>query len=50
MTFLHMAKDGVTSAKSPIESLAPVKKPPLEELLRNPKPAEAKPILRVFAG
>lgn len=51
-TYLHVSKDGPTSAKSPIESL--VQKPPLAEMLRNPQPARPAqtrwPQLRVFAG
>jgi integron integrase len=46
--YLHLAKDGVTSAKSPIESIA-AQKPPLEEMLRNPS-QQFKPQFKVFAG
>lgn len=46
--YLHVSKDGITSAKSPLESLE-LNKPPLEDLLRNP-PEQERPKLRVFAG
>jgi len=46
--YVHADQHSATAAKSPLESL--MQKPPLEEMLRHPKPAEAKPMLRVFAG
>jgi integron integrase len=45
--YLHVAKDGITSAKSPLEGLEKVE-PPLKEILSTP-PAE-RPQLRVYAG
>jgi hypothetical protein len=49
--YIHASIDGATSAKSPLEMLPDkVTKPPIEEMLRHPKPQENKPLLKVFAG
>ncbi len=47
--YLHVAKDGITSAKSPLEQLER-KSPPLETILRNPPTPQESPRLRIFAG
>lgn len=49
--YIHASVDGATAAKSPIEMLPErMQKPPLEEILRNPKPnLTEKPRLKIFA-
>jgi integrase len=49
MRYLHVAKDGVTSAKNPLESLEH-DVTPLAKVVRNRAQVSVKPTLKVFAG